>query len=201
MGQLQGTPLVVDVLISIDYYYEFVTGRIRRATGGSVAVGTHLGWIIFRRTELRRSSEGRHHPAEILGVPVEDTAADGATALKNSKEAVCLDVGRYQDPWTAGPFQQLPAGQTLTAGFQAAGECARGRWRALLLRHEAVPRRGMGGTSDGSQSAEANVVSSASCGLLGIRRRAEVSGHVRWSRTVRRDHVEQPTGGGTKPPD
>ncbi|XP_003369653.1 conserved hypothetical protein [Trichinella spiralis] len=94
-------------------------------------------------------------------VPVEDTAADGATALKNSKEAVCLDVGR----------------------------------------HEAVPRRGMGGTSDGSQSAEANVVSSASCGLLGIRRRAEVSGHVRWSRTVRRDHVEQPTGGGTKPPD
>ncbi|KRZ41503.1 hypothetical protein T4C_11799 [Trichinella pseudospiralis] len=32
--QRQGASLVIDVLIGIDYYYEFMTGRVRRTTGG-----------------------------------------------------------------------------------------------------------------------------------------------------------------------
>ncbi|KRY06664.1 hypothetical protein T12_11394, partial [Trichinella patagoniensis] len=51
----QRAPLVVDVLVGIDYYYELVTGRIRRAIGGSVAVETRLGWITCGRTARRRS--------------------------------------------------------------------------------------------------------------------------------------------------
>ncbi|KRZ19174.1 hypothetical protein T11_3297 [Trichinella zimbabwensis] len=43
----------------IDYYYEFVTGRIRIATSGSVAVETRLGWIVCGRTDPKQSSEAR----------------------------------------------------------------------------------------------------------------------------------------------
>ncbi|KRY10237.1 hypothetical protein T12_15320 [Trichinella patagoniensis] len=50
-----------------------------------------------------------------------------------------------------------------SAGFKAVSECS---------------RKGMNGTSAGSQSAEADVVSSASCRLAGIGRRAEVSGLI-----------------------
>ncbi|KRY30008.1 hypothetical protein T03_1131, partial [Trichinella britovi] len=57
--QRQGTPLVVDVLVGIDYYYELVTGRIRRAIGGSVAVETRLGWITCGRTARRRSLKAK----------------------------------------------------------------------------------------------------------------------------------------------
>ncbi|KRX52215.1 hypothetical protein T06_7251 [Trichinella sp. T6] len=44
-GQRQRTPLMVDVLVDIDYYYELVT----------VAIETRLGWITCKRTTRRRS--------------------------------------------------------------------------------------------------------------------------------------------------
>ncbi|KRY06836.1 hypothetical protein T12_3079, partial [Trichinella patagoniensis] len=59
MGQRHGTPLLMDVLIGIDYYYEFVTGRIRRTTSGTVAVETRLGWLVCGRTDPRQSSKAQ----------------------------------------------------------------------------------------------------------------------------------------------
>ncbi|KRY40863.1 hypothetical protein T01_9662 [Trichinella spiralis] len=42
-----------------NYYYEFVTGRIRRATNGSLAVENRLGWIVCGRSDPRRFTEAR----------------------------------------------------------------------------------------------------------------------------------------------
>ncbi|KRX12673.1 hypothetical protein T07_3974 [Trichinella nelsoni] len=63
MGQRRGTPLMIDVLIGIDYYYEFVTGRMRRrATGGPVALETLLGWVVCGRTSPRGTAEAESFP-------------------------------------------------------------------------------------------------------------------------------------------
>ncbi|KRY42651.1 hypothetical protein T01_12392 [Trichinella spiralis] len=63
MGQRRETPLMIDVLIGIDYYYEFVTGRMRRrATGGPVALETLLGWVVCGRTSPRRTAEVESFP-------------------------------------------------------------------------------------------------------------------------------------------
>ncbi|KRX43000.1 hypothetical protein T09_14567, partial [Trichinella sp. T9] len=49
---------MIDVLIGIDYYYEFVTGRMRRrATGGPVALETLLGWVVCGRTSPKQTAE------------------------------------------------------------------------------------------------------------------------------------------------
>ncbi|KRZ47830.1 hypothetical protein T02_9183 [Trichinella nativa] len=97
-GQRQGTPLMVDVLVGIDYYYELVTGRIRRAIGGSVAVETRLGWITCGRTARRRSLKAKvlskgedsdDSPRRKFGevgssgiAPAGNPAADGTVASK-----------------------------------------------------------------------------------------------------------------------
>ncbi|KRX55138.1 LETM1 and EF-hand domain-containing protein 1, mitochondrial [Trichinella sp. T9] len=58
MGQRRETPLMIDVLIGIDYYYEFVTGRMRRrATGGPVALEMVFGWVVCERTSPRRTAK------------------------------------------------------------------------------------------------------------------------------------------------
>ncbi|KRZ81722.1 hypothetical protein T08_14931, partial [Trichinella sp. T8] len=63
MGQRREMPLMIDVLIGIDYYYEFVTGRIRRrATSGPVALETLLGWVVCGRTSPRRTAEVESFP-------------------------------------------------------------------------------------------------------------------------------------------
>lgn len=36
----------VDILIGSDYYWRFVTGRVRRGTSGPVAIHTKLGWVL-----------------------------------------------------------------------------------------------------------------------------------------------------------
>ncbi|KRY99586.1 hypothetical protein T4B_14763, partial [Trichinella pseudospiralis] len=54
--QRQGAPLVIDILIGIDYYYEFMTGRVRRTTRGAVAVESRLGGIVCGRTDSQRPS-------------------------------------------------------------------------------------------------------------------------------------------------
>ena len=42
-----GTTLMeVDVLIGSDYYWEVVTGKVCRGTGGPVAIHTVLGWVL-----------------------------------------------------------------------------------------------------------------------------------------------------------
>ncbi|OUC40770.1 zinc knuckle, partial [Trichinella nativa] len=62
-GQRRETPLMIDVLIGIDYYYEFVTGRMRRrATGGPVALETLLGWVVCGRTSPGRTAEVESFP-------------------------------------------------------------------------------------------------------------------------------------------
>ncbi|KRZ81273.1 hypothetical protein T08_8766, partial [Trichinella sp. T8] len=63
MGERRETPLMIDVLIGIDYYYEFVTGRMqRRATGGPIALETLLGWVVCGRTSPRRTAEVESFP-------------------------------------------------------------------------------------------------------------------------------------------
>ncbi|XP_003369631.1 zinc knuckle protein [Trichinella spiralis] len=63
MGRRRGTPLMIDVLIGIDYYYEFFTGRMqRRATGGPVALETLLGWVVCGRTSPGRTTEVESFP-------------------------------------------------------------------------------------------------------------------------------------------
>ncbi|KRY44482.1 hypothetical protein T03_15120, partial [Trichinella britovi] len=117
----QRAPLVVDVLVGIDYYYELVTGRIRRATGGSVAVETRLGWITCGRAVRNRTPEAgvfvlhgegsddddlrRFWEIEALGIaPAEDATADGTVAMKALEEELRLDGGRYSVslPWVPG---------------------------------------------------------------------------------------------------
>ncbi|KRX34940.1 hypothetical protein T05_2291, partial [Trichinella murrelli] len=107
MGQWPGAPLLIDVLISIDYYYEFVTGRIRRTTSGTVTVETRLRWLVCGRTDPRHSSKAqvlltegggfdddilrRFWEIESLGTaPPEDT--DGAAEKKKLKEEHGLTV-------------------------------------------------------------------------------------------------------------
>ncbi|KRY17347.1 hypothetical protein T12_7757, partial [Trichinella patagoniensis] len=121
MGQLHGTPLLIDVLIGIDYYYEFVTGRIRRTTSGTVAVETRLGWLVCGRTDPRQSSEAqvlltkgegpaddilrRFWEIESLGIaPAEDTAKDEPAEMMKLEEDLRMDDGRYSVslPWLPG---------------------------------------------------------------------------------------------------
>ncbi|KRY57080.1 hypothetical protein T03_5539 [Trichinella britovi] len=103
MGQRPGAPLLIDVLIGIDYYYEFVTGRIRRTTSGTVAVEARLGCLVCGRTDPRHSSK-----AQVLltegGAPPEDTDEDGTAEMKKLEEELRLDDGRYSVslPWVPG---------------------------------------------------------------------------------------------------
>ncbi|KRZ02620.1 hypothetical protein T11_725 [Trichinella zimbabwensis] len=126
-GQRQGAPLVVDVLVGIDYYYELVTGRIQRATNGSVAVETRLGWITCGRAPRSRPPEERAFllkgedsdedtlrrfwEIESLGVaPAEDTAADGTAAMKKLGEELLKNVIRQRPPQPdpAAPPLEVP---------------------------------------------------------------------------------------------
>ena len=48
----------VDLLIGLDFYFSFVTGRIRKGTHGPVAVETNLGWVLCGAyTEKDESTE------------------------------------------------------------------------------------------------------------------------------------------------
>ncbi|KRY64445.1 hypothetical protein T4A_3312, partial [Trichinella pseudospiralis] len=119
--QRQGAPLVIDILIGIDYYYEFMTGRVRRTTRGAVAVESRLGGIVCGRTDSQRPShagvflsKGEHSDdstlrkfweIKSLGIlSVEDTTADESAALRKFEEELSLVGGRYQVglPWVQG---------------------------------------------------------------------------------------------------
>ena len=45
--------LEIDLLIGSDYYWQFMTGEIRRGDSGPVAVKTHLGWVLSGPIESR----------------------------------------------------------------------------------------------------------------------------------------------------
>ncbi|KRY97522.1 hypothetical protein T11_3576, partial [Trichinella zimbabwensis] len=113
MGQRQGTPVVIDVLIGIDYYYDFVTGHIQKTTNGSVAVETRLGWIVCGRTDLRRPSHARvfltkeedpddstlrkFWEIEAMGLtPEDDAAPEDARMMEKFEESLSFDGERYQ---------------------------------------------------------------------------------------------------------
>ena len=52
------SPLPVGILVGIDFYHAFMTGRIARSKDGPVACGTRLGWVISGR--LGSSSPDLH---------------------------------------------------------------------------------------------------------------------------------------------
>ncbi|KRY12861.1 hypothetical protein T12_9418 [Trichinella patagoniensis] len=61
MKRRQWLPIGVDVRIEIDYYFGFVTGRMRRrATGGPVALEALFGWVARGRASPRWTAE--FHP-------------------------------------------------------------------------------------------------------------------------------------------
>ncbi|KRZ50123.1 hypothetical protein T02_1604 [Trichinella nativa] len=58
MKRRQWLPIGVDVRIEIDYYFGFVTGRMRRrATGGPVALEALFGWVARGRASPRWTAE------------------------------------------------------------------------------------------------------------------------------------------------
>ncbi|KRY50926.1 hypothetical protein T03_4765 [Trichinella britovi] len=85
MGQRQGTPLVIDVLIGINYYYEFVTGR--RTAEGLILDGPQKLGFLTKGEDPDDSTLQKIWEIESLGIVlVEDTPPDGAAALKFEEE-------------------------------------------------------------------------------------------------------------------
>ncbi|KRY82686.1 hypothetical protein T4D_12898 [Trichinella pseudospiralis] len=194
--QRQGAPLVIDILIGIDYYYGFMTGRSR------------LGGIVCGRTDFQRPShtgvflsKGEHSDdstlrkfweIKSLGIlSVEDTTADESAALRKFEEELSLVGGRYQVglPWVQGR-------PDLPNNYPQAKRRLLALQRRLDVRKEdraiyaAVMRQYFDEGCAGSRSTEADVVSPASCGLPGIRQRTEVPDSVRWSSLIQRNHAE-----------
>ncbi|KRX37587.1 hypothetical protein T05_5413 [Trichinella murrelli] len=85
MGQRQGTPLVIDVLIGINYYYEFVSGR--RTAEGLILDGPQKLGFLTKGEDPDDSTLQKIWEIESLGIVlVEDTPPDGAAALKFEEE-------------------------------------------------------------------------------------------------------------------
>ncbi|KRZ49905.1 hypothetical protein T02_2785 [Trichinella nativa] len=198
----QRAPLVVDVMFGIDYYYEFMTGRIRRATGGSVAVETRLGWITCERAVRNRTPEAgglrsddddlrRFWEIEVLGIaPAEDAAADGTAAMKALEEELRLDGGRYSVslPWVHG-------GPALPNNYSH----ARRRLLALERRlraheedrqqYDSVMKQ-LGLTCAGGKSAGEDVVPAPPRGLPGGGQRAKMSSAATYKGTTLNRQLE-----------
>ncbi|KRY44781.1 hypothetical protein T03_4773 [Trichinella britovi] len=197
MGQRPSAQLLIDVLIGIDYYYEFETDRIRRTTSGTVAVETLLGWLVCGKTDPRQSpksqvllTKGECSADDIL----QDTAADGTAAMKKFEEDLHLDGGRYSVslPW-------VPGGPSLPSNYSHARRRLLALERRLRAREE--HRLQLGGTRAGGKPAWADVVPSPPSGLPGGGQRAKMPSAVRWNRSIQRDHTEQPVGSGAESPD
>ncbi|KRY09187.1 hypothetical protein T12_11487 [Trichinella patagoniensis] len=85
MGQRQGTPLVIDILIGINYYYEFVTGH--RTAEGLILDGPQKPGFLTKGEDPDDSTLQKIWEIESLGIVlVEDSPPDGAAALKFEEE-------------------------------------------------------------------------------------------------------------------
>ena len=52
--------MAVDLLIGLDFYWDFVTGKVRRGESGPAAIHTRFGWVLSGVTPLPRSPNTSH---------------------------------------------------------------------------------------------------------------------------------------------
>ncbi|KRY26979.1 hypothetical protein T01_8173, partial [Trichinella spiralis] len=106
-------PLTIDVLIGVDHYYDFVTGRMKRNATGSIALETLLGWIICGKPHSGPSKEARvlltkvEEPTdaalrkfweiEAMGITPEDNVASEDTRMmERFEKSLSFNGERYQ---------------------------------------------------------------------------------------------------------
>ncbi|KRX53725.1 hypothetical protein T09_8680, partial [Trichinella sp. T9] len=106
-------PLTIDVLIGVDHYYDFVTGRMKRNATGSIALETLLGWIICGKPHSGPSEEARvlltkvEEPTdaalrkfweiEAMGITPEDNVASEDTRMmERFEKSLSFNGERYQ---------------------------------------------------------------------------------------------------------
>ena len=54
------SPMAVDLLIGLDFYWDLVTGEVRRGESGPAAIHTRFGWVLSGVTPLPRSPNTSH---------------------------------------------------------------------------------------------------------------------------------------------
>ncbi|KRX99469.1 hypothetical protein T4E_2821 [Trichinella pseudospiralis] len=106
-------PLTIDVLIGVDHYYDFVTGRMKRNATGSIALETLLGWITCGKPHSSPSEEARvlltkvEEPTdaalrkfweiEAMGItPEEDVAPEDTRLMERFEKSLSFNGERYQ---------------------------------------------------------------------------------------------------------
>ena len=107
-------PLNIDILIGIDFYYSFISGRLIRGSDGPVALASSLGWILAGRSGLNKSfdsyfsSHSMRCSAVRAGDSVEDYLKDelGKPRVEN-RVAKVREVD--SDNWFFVPGEQNPA--------------------------------------------------------------------------------------------
>ncbi|KRY24060.1 hypothetical protein T03_465, partial [Trichinella britovi] len=106
-------PLTIDVLIGVDHYYDFVTGRMKRNATGSIALETLLGWIICGKPHSSPSEEARvlltkvEEPTdaalrkfweiEAMGItPEDDVVPEDTRMMERFEKSLSFNGERYQ---------------------------------------------------------------------------------------------------------
>ncbi|KRZ06500.1 hypothetical protein T4B_6537 [Trichinella pseudospiralis] len=106
-------PLTIDVLIGVDHYYDFVTGRMKRNATGSIALETLLGWITCGKPHSSPSEEARvlltkvEEPTnavlqkfweiEAMGItPEDDVAPEDTRLMERFEKSLSFNGERYQ---------------------------------------------------------------------------------------------------------
>ncbi|XP_003369448.1 conserved hypothetical protein [Trichinella spiralis] len=112
-------PLIVDILIRVDHYYDFVTGPMRRNATGPVALETLLSWVVCGKPrpgpvaekrvlltkieEPTNASLRRFWEVEAMGInPEDDAEPEDARMVEKFEDSLSFDGERYQVrlPWS-----------------------------------------------------------------------------------------------------
>ncbi|KRY64271.1 hypothetical protein T4A_7855, partial [Trichinella pseudospiralis] len=107
-------PLTIDVLIGVDHYYDFVTGRMKRNATGSIALETLLGWIICGKPHSSPNAEAtgvlltkveeptdaalrKFWEIEAMGItPEDDVAPEDTRMMERFEKSLTINGERYQ---------------------------------------------------------------------------------------------------------
>ncbi|KRY76638.1 hypothetical protein T4A_3663 [Trichinella pseudospiralis] len=107
-------PLTIDVLIGVDHYYDFVTGRMKRNATGSIALETLLGWIICGKPHSSPNAEAtgvlltkveeptdaalrKFWEIEAMGItPEDDVAPEDTRIMERFEKSLSFNGERYQ---------------------------------------------------------------------------------------------------------
>ena len=125
------SPMAVDLLIGLDFYWDLVTGKVRRGESGPAAIHTRFGWVLSGVTPLPRSPNTSHSflTTHVLKISSSQTPKEsledilhsfwrleslgiestGETVLEGFVQSNCFKDGRYEVrlPWKE-PHPPLP---------------------------------------------------------------------------------------------